>query len=29
VADLKQLYGLRLERGEFDTPEIAAQHTLF
>jgi hypothetical protein len=28
-ADLKQLYGVWLERGVFDTPDIAAQHTLF
>ncbi|MFW2382730.1 MAG: DUF2797 domain-containing protein [Acidimicrobiales bacterium] len=29
VADLRQLYGVRLETGVFETPDIAAQHTLF
>jgi hypothetical protein len=29
VADLRQLYGVRLERGVFDTPGLAAQHSLF
>lgn len=29
VADLRQLYGLRLDRGDFETPELATQHSLF
>jgi hypothetical protein len=29
VADLKQLYGIRLEQGSYQTPAITAQHTLF
>ncbi len=29
VADLKQLYGIRLERGSFETPTLSAQHSLF
>ena len=28
-ADIKRIFGLRLERGVFKAPEIAAQHSLF
>ncbi len=29
VADIKRLFGIRLERGTFQTPDVAAQHSLF